>query len=463
MTGKNEKSVYICSNCGYIAYKWFGKCPNCGEWNTAVKTSDTRRKSNKQTHEKMTVSKPVLLDEVAESKTERFKTGIGEFDRVLGGGIVPGSLILIGGEPGIGKSTLLLQSSNNISGSGERVLYVSGEESPYQIRMRANRLFPSVNGKSLFLLSATNIDTVIMHIRSEGFKFVVIDSIQTMYSSDLDSIPGSINQLKECSNKLREICKTEGVTIFIIGHVTKGGYIAGPKLLEHMVDTVLYFEGEKGMNYRLIRAAKNRFGPTSEIGVFEMTDKGLIEIENPSAFFLGEMIRTSGNSITVIMEGSRPIILEIQSLASKTPFGVPRRMAKGIDFAKLIILSAVLEKRMGLPLSSYDIYVNVSGGIKIKEPSADLAIAAAIFSSFMDIALPSDMAFIGEVGLDGRIRSVGFMDRRLKELAKYGITRIVTTRVKKKEDVFLDQNLEVVQASNLIEALSKAKEIASEH
>ena len=459
MVNRDEKSIYICSNCGYVSYKWFGRCPSCGEWNTAVKT--TNRNSIARTSSVMaTVTKPLLIDEITRVEIKRFKTDIGEFDRVLGGGIVAGSFILIGGEPGVGKSTLLLQASKNICDKGEKVLYVSGEESPYQIRLRFDRLFSGTSVKGLFLLSETNIDAVISHIRAEGFKFVVIDSIQTMYMPGVDSIPGSINQLKECSNKLRDLAKSEEITVFVIGHVTKGGYIAGPKLLEHMVDTVLYFEGERGMNYRLIRATKNRFGPTSEVGIFEMTDRGLREIEDPSRFFLSEMTKTSGNSITAVMEGSRPLILEIQSLTTKTPFGVPRRLAKGVDLAKLIIISAVLEKRMGLPLSSYDVYVNVSGGIKIKEPSADLAIAAAIFSSFIDIALPSDLAFIGEVGLDGCIRSVSFMDRKLRELAKCGFKRVITPRIRKGELSF--QGVEIIQGLNLIEALSKAKEIANE-
>jgi len=412
-----SKTVFVCKECGNESAKWMGRCPGCGTWNSMIeevieKTSDTKVKKR--------VS-PVLIKEVSTEQGERTSGGSGELDRVLGGGIVKGSLVLCGGEPGIGKSTLLLQVAKHASQSG-KVLYVSGEESDKQIRLRAERL--GALSDSLYVLNETDLDSVLSAIELLKPEMVIADSIQTLYSSALTSAPGSVGQVRECTLKFMEVAKSSGITIFIVGHVTKEGAIAGPRVLEHMVDCVLYFEGERHQSYRIVRAVKNRFGSTNEIGVFEMTDKGLFDVPNPSLMLLsGRPVDAPGSAIVCSVEGTRPILAEIQALVSKSSFAMPKRMATGVDFNRVSLIMTVLEKRMGLNLGNHDAYVNVTGGIRLDESATDLAIACAIASSFRNQPLPEDMTFFGEVGLTGEIRTVTQAARRIGEIKKMGFKR----------------------------------------
>lgn len=411
------KTVFVCKECGNESPKWMGRCPGCGTWNSMIeevieKTSEAKIRKK--------VS-PVLIKEVSTEEGERCSGGSGELDRVLGGGIVKGSLVLCGGEPGIGKSTLLLQVAKFASENG-KVLYVSGEESDKQIKLRAERL--GAISDSLYVLNETDIESIISAIEVMKPSLVIADSIQTLYSANLTSAPGSVGQVRECTLKFMELAKSTGTTVFIVGHVTKEGSIAGPRVLEHMVDCVLYFEGERHQSYRIVRAVKNRFGSTNEIGVFEMTDKGLIDVPNPSLMLLsGRPVDAPGSAIVCSVEGTRPILAEIQALVSKSSFAMPRRMATGVDFNRVSLIMTVLEKRMGLHLGDHDAYVNVTGGIRLDESATDLAIACAIASSFRNKPLPSDMAFFGEVGLTGEIRTVTQAARRITEIKKMGFKR----------------------------------------
>lgn len=393
-----SNTVFVCSNCGNESSKWFGKCPACNEWNTCYEEKLTTKITNNKTIKE--TKKPQLLNEVKNQDIIRSSTGFSELDRVLGGGLVKGSLVLLGGEPGIGKSTLILQICDKIKGEG-KVLYVSGEESAEQIKMRADRLH--INNEDIMFLGETDIDVIENAILQIKPKLVIIDSIQTMYSEDITSSPGSVSQVREITGKIMRICKQAAITTIIIGHVTKDGNIAGPRVLEHMVDTVLYLEGERYFSYRILRGIKNRFGSTNEIGMFEMQDKGICEITNPSSVLLGEREENATGSIVVVsMEGTRPIMVELQALTTQSVFGMPRRNTNGIDYNRLTLLVAVLEKIVGLPLGNQDVYLNVIGGIKLNEPAADLGIILATASSHKNISIPRDTIAIGEVRINRR-------------------------------------------------------------
>ena len=417
MAGKGKQSVFFCKECGYESAKWLGQCPGCKVWNTFVEEAVTNKiiKSGKNEEAK----KPSKLSEISMEEDERTTTGIRELDRVLGGGIVSGSLILVGGDPGIGKSTLLLQVCRNLSLNNKNVLYISGEESVKQIKMRAIRI--GEFGDSLSLLCETNLSNIEDVIRKNKPDIVIIDSIQTMYREDIGAAPGSVSQVRESTNIFMQLAKGMAITIFIVGHVTKEGVVAGPRVLEHMVDTVLYFEGDRHASYRILRGVKNRFGSTNEIGVFEMRDTGLKEVENPSEFMLsGKPENASGSVISCSIEGTRPILLEIQALVSRTNFGIPRRAAAGTDANRLNLLIAVLEKRIGLQMSDCDAYVNIAGGVKINEPAMDMGIVMAIISSFKNIVMDAETVIFGEVGLSGEVRAVSMAEKRIAEAEKLG-------------------------------------------
>lgn len=411
------KTVFVCRECGYEAVKWLGKCPACQTFMSFVEESDERSESAgsfKKTELK-------TFDEITSESEERDSSGSEELDRVLGGGIVKGSMVLCGGEPGIGKSTLLLQVAAHCAQSG-RVLYVSGEESERQIKIRAERL--DVKSSTMLVANETNIEAIEEAIKSSEANVVVIDSIQTIYSPELSSAPGSVGQVRECTMKFMRCAKENAVTFFIVGHVTKEGSIAGPRVLEHMVDCVLYFEGERHQSYRIVRAVKNRFGSTDEIGVFEMRDSGLADVKNPSLTLLsGRPTDAPGSAVVCAVEGTRPILAEIQALCVKTAFAIPRRTSDGIDYNRLTLLCAVIEKALGFKMSESDIYINVTGGIKIPETASDLGVAASIISCYLNKPLPEDMTFFGEVGLTGEIRTVTMAQRRLSESAKMGFSR----------------------------------------
>ncbi|MEN2986613.1 MAG: DNA repair protein RadA [Thermodesulfovibrionaceae bacterium] len=413
------KRVFQCQSCGYISAKWIGRCPDCGSWGSFVE--ELQRSSKK--FRSMEAVAPISLKSVEISAFDRLSTGIGEFDRVLGGGVVKGSLVLIGGDPGIGKSTLLLQASQNLSKRYGKVLYVSAEESLAQIKLRAERL--GVDSENIFLLSETLIEKVINFASEDDFIAVVIDSIQTVYTEDALSAPGSVTQIRESAMKLMNFAKSKGIAVFLVGHVTKEGAIAGPRVLEHIVDTVLYFEGERGHIYRILRSVKNRFGPSNEIGVFEMTTTGLNEVENPSLLFLSEYGLQSGAAVTATVEGTRAILTEIQALVTPSGFGIPRRNFIGVDYQRVNLLIAVLEKRGRINLSAADIFVNVVGGLKITEPSSDLAIISAITSSFKEIPLAKGLVIFGEVGLSGEIRAVCQVELRLREASRIGMKEAI--------------------------------------
>ncbi|MEE8484562.1 MAG: DNA repair protein RadA [Nitrospinota bacterium] len=422
---KKVKTVFVCQSCGASQPKWAGRCPSCSEWNTLVEEKVKPKSSAKVPSG--VGAQPVALDGLDTSEGARLTTGIGEMDRVLGGGIVPGSLVLIGGDPGIGKSTLLLQVSGKVAAKG-KVLYVSGEESAQQIKMRADRL--SVKTSSLFVLTETNVELIAVHISAERPELVVIDSIQTVYTESLGAAPGSVGQIRESTALLTQTCKSSGIPVFLVGHVTKDGAIAGPRVLEHMVDTVLYFEGDRDHSFRILRSVKNRFGSTHEIGVFEMRESGLEEVKNPSEVFITEGAEeSSGSVIAGILSGTRPILVELQSLVTPTTFGNPRRTAVGLDYSRIILLAAILQKRAGLVLDSEDIYVSATGGMRVDDPGSDLALAAAIISSFRNRPVERSTVFIGEVGLGGEVRPVSSLNLRLKEAARMGMKRAVIPSV----------------------------------
>lgn len=417
------KMRYVCQECGYESLKWLGKCPNCSNWNSFVEEAQTKGSGRKVPPRPF--NEPMPLTEVTFLQDERLSTNIAEFDRVLGGGIVPGSLILLGGDPGIGKSTILLQASYELSRVHGPVLYISGEESVRQVKLRADRL--KAVSPDLLVVSETDIDSVVAVVESVWPKVVVVDSIQTTYSSELPSAAGSVGQVRECTARLLELAKGRGISIFLVGHVTKSGSIAGPRVLEHMVDTVLYFEGEHHHSYRIIRAVKNRFGSTNEIGLFEMGEGGLRPVSNPSEIFLKERsLNVPGSAVVVAMEGTRPLLVEVQALVGRTPFGgTPRRLTTGVDYNRASIILAVLEKRVGLNLQNQDVYLNVAGGVRIDEPAADLGIAMALVSSFRNKAVDPGSVFMGEVGLSGEVRAVTHLERRIREAGKLGFTRAV--------------------------------------
>lgn len=420
------KTKFVCTECGSESPKWMGKCPECGQWNTLVEEVEQK---DIQVQQRLAgvLSKPESLLDISEDIEERLSTGNCELDRVLGGGIVKGSLVLVGGDPGIGKSTLLLQIANNIGKEGRKVLYISGEESTAQIKLRAFRM--DIRSGNIFLVSENNTQNVDVYVSDMKPDILIIDSIQTIYNPMITSAPGSVSQVREATLGLMKIAKQDGIATFIVGHVTKQGAIAGPRVLEHMVDTVLYFEGETHMSYRLLRAVKNRFGSTNEIGIFEMGDKGLTEVANPSEMFLsGRMKGATGSCVISAMEGTRAMLIEVQALLSHTPFGVPRRNATGVDYNRVALLMAVLEKRVGMQLGSSDSYVNVVGGIKLNEPAADLGIVAAIASSFRDMEIDESTVIIGEVGLSGEVRAVNFIDKRVYEASKLGFKRCIIPR-----------------------------------
>lgn len=418
------KNKFVCNNCGYESVKFWGKCPNCDEWGSfeeQVVTQPEIRNSAARIAAKNVEIIPI--NEVDENSGERIMTGLREFDRVLGGGLVVGSLVLVGGDPGIGKSTLLLQVCQKFA-ENNQVYYVSGEESKAQIKIRANRL--GVSSPNIKLISETDVDTVVELALNNSPDILIIDSIQTMSCANISSAPGGASQIKESTAALMRLAKEHGITVFIIGHVTKEGSLAGPKMLEHMVDTVLYFEGEKNLSYRVLRTVKNRFGSTNEIGVFDMESSGLVEVDNPSKMFLeGRPENVPGSCVTCLMEGTRPILAEVQALVSKTAYSNPRRMSDGVDFNRMTLLVAVLEKRANYLLFNQDAYLNVVGGFKIDETSADLAIVLAIASSMADFEIPADLLVVGEIGLSGEIRAVSFIEKRIMEAKKLGFKKIM--------------------------------------
>ncbi|MGB9742313.1 MAG: DNA repair protein RadA [candidate division WOR-3 bacterium] len=413
---------FVCQNCGYESPRWLGRCPSCGSWNTLVEEELPAKKKSAPKPIATPGSLPRRLSELSLSPVDRRSTGIKELDRVLGGGIVPGSLLLLGGEPGIGKSTLLLQVCSKFGEQQIPVLYVTGEESGEQIRLRAERLGSVAN--NIYILGTVALDEIIAGVEQINPGVLVIDSIQTIISPELTSAPGSVAQVRECTAELLRLAKANRITIFIIGHVTKFGMIAGPKTLEHMVDTVLYFEGESGLNYRIIRTVKNRYGPTNEIGVFEMTDRGLMEVPNPSEFFLtGRRADVSGSAVVVTVEGTRPLLVEIQALAAPTPFPIPQRVATGFDLRRLALLIGIMERRAGISPGNRDLFLNVAGGLKLTEPAVDLGVICALASAVRNIPLPVDTVLIGEVGLAGEIRTVSRTEARINEAQRMGFER----------------------------------------
>lgn len=416
-----SKSVYVCSECGYESVKWYGKCPSCGEWNTMEEQVPVISKPG--TRAKVTFNRPQKLTEINSDIENRIMTGIKEFDRVLGGGIVEGSLVLLSGDPGIGKSTILLQICQNL-GKKNSVLYISGEESARQIKLRANRL--NVDTDNLSILAETDVASVVEIIKTEKPDIVIVDSIQTMMIDDISSSAGSITQVRECTNIFMHLAKSLAIPIFIVGHVNKDGAIAGPKVLEHIVDTVLYFEGERNYSYRILRSAKNRFGSTNEIGVFEMTQNGMKEVENPSLMMLsGRPKNTSGTCVACTMEGSRPILAEVQGLVTASGFGTPRRMSTGFDYNRMSMIIAVLEKRAGFFFNGMDTYLNVIGGLKLYEPAADLSVAMALISSLKDKVLDEKTLAFGEIGLAGEIRAVNNCEQRITEAQRLGFSKCI--------------------------------------
>ena len=419
-----KKTVFFCQNCGYESAKWLGQCPACHEWNTFVEEALTAPSSSSSGKRLDTNIKPSTLDEITTADESRLTTHMEEFDRVLGGGIVKGSLVLIGGDPGIGKSTLLLELTRNLCSDHVKMLYISGEESLSQIKMRAERIGSFTS--DLSILCETDLDTISAVIDRTRPSLVIIDSIQTMYSEAVGSAPGSVSQVRESTNVLMHIAKTMGITVFVVGHVTKEGNVAGPRVLEHMVDTVLYLEGDRYASYRVLRGVKNRFGSTNEIGVFEMKGAGLVEVKNPSEYMLaGRPEGASGSVVACSMEGTRPILIEIQALVTRSNFGMPRRTAVGCDYNRVNLLMAVLEKRLGLKLSDYDAYDNVTGGMRMNEPAVDLGIVMAIVSSYKDTPIDDHIICFGEVGLSGEVRSVTNAEQRVREAAKLGFNKCI--------------------------------------
>ncbi len=449
---EKTKTVFFCQNCGHQSPKWLGKCPACGEWNQFVEEELPSAKTAVPTEYRLN-SPPTPIEAIPLDDTVRVKIGMEEMDRVLGGGIVRGSAVLIGGDPGIGKSTLVLQILQNLAAGGLSVLYVSGEESANQLKMRGKRI--GALSANLLVLIEISLESILEQIAVLKPAAVVIDSIQTIYSADLSSAPGSVGQVRECSERLILLSKKTGIPVFLIGHVTKDGSIAGPKVLEHMVDTVLYFEGDSGHAYRIVRSIKNRFGPANEIGVFEMKDSGLAEVGNPSAFFLSERPEGAAGSVVVAsLEGTRPILIEIQALASLSNLGMPRRTVIGTDNNRVSLLVAVLEKICGLHLGNHDIFINVAGGVKVGEPGVDLGIVAAVASSFLDRAINPGTVVFGEVGLTGEVRGIGRVEDRIKEAARMGFTRCILPKTSREGKIGV-KGIDLVRVSKLEEFLDR--------
>ena len=446
------KTKYVCQSCGYETAKWLGKCPECTKWNTFVEEIDQKSTKKEVFIIDKSSSKPVSINSIESKEEERFTTDINELDRVLGGGIVKGSLVLVGGDPGIGKSTLLIQVSSNVANLGKTVLYITGEESESQIKMRAKRL--GINSENLYIFVENNLSIIESYLESVNPELIILDSIQTVFSPEISSAPGTVSQIKEGTSKFMKISKKMGISTFIVGHVTKEGSLAGPKLLEHMVDTVLYFEGERYNTYRLVRAVKNRFGSTNELGVFEMRDLGLVELDNPSKILISEKPKdVAGSVIISTVEGTRPMLLELQALVSPTSFGIPKRTSTGVDYNRVGMLLAVLEKRVGLQIQNQDVYINIVGGIKINEPSIDLGIAISVASSFRNIPIDEDIAVTGEVGLTGEVRAVSFIEKRIAECKKLGFKKIVVPR--SNYDVVKEtKGIEIWPVDNLRQAIN---------
>lgn len=449
------RTVYVCQNCGRTSPREMGRCPGCGEWNTMIEEVEAPETAT-NAHPVLGVqSTPRKLSEVEGDPWERLALPMEEFSRVLGGGLVPGSLILIGGEPGIGKSTLLLQVSALLADTVGPALYVSGEESSRQIKMRADRL--GLNPQDLYLVTETNLAAILHHVERVNPRVLVVDSIQTTYSDDLDSAAGNVSQVKHTAQAFQQLAKSSGIAVFLVGHVTKEGSIAGPRVLEHIVDTVLYMEGDAYQAFRLLRSVKNRFGATSEVGVFEMRGSGMVEVRNPSEAFLAErMVNAPGSSIVVTMEGTRPLLAEVQALATPTSFANPRRTANGVDFNRLLLITAVLTRRAGIRLSEMDLFVNVIAGLRVDEPASDLAVALAIASSVSDRPLPADLVTVGEIGLSGELRTVSQLPARLNEAAKLGFRRALIPKTVRRGADPLPDGIEAVQVRSLSEALEYA-------
>ncbi len=447
-----KTTVFYCQSCGYESAKWMGQCPGCREWNTFVEEPVQKSSKSIGIGAGAGTKAPVMLKDITATDEERVSSGIGEFDRVLGGGIVKGSLVLIGGDPGIGKSTLLLQVTRNLTKTGHKVLYVSGEESLRQIKMRADRL--STDFDNLKVLCETNLDEIADIIRKESPESVVIDSIQTMYREEISSAPGSVSQVREATSLLMQLAKGLEVNIFIVGHVTREGSIAGPRVLEHMVDTVLYFEGDRHASYRILRGVKNRFGSTNEIGVFEMREEGLCEVKNPSEFMLsGRAVDASGSVITCSSQGARPVMLEIQALVCHSNFGIPRRQATGMEINRVNLLMAVIEKRANVSVGDQDAYVNIAGGIKVNEPALDLATVLAIVSSFRNKAVDTKTVVFGEVGLSGEVRAVNMAETRIMEAKKLGFTTVILPKSNLTPSVKAIKDIELIGVSDIREAM----------
>lgn len=443
------KTIFVCNECGYESAKWMGKCPACNSWNTFFEEKlSTKVESGKR--EKKIQEAPKPLNSFVGQDAQRTSTGYAELDRVLGGGLVKGSLVLVGGEPGIGKSTLILQLCDKVKGEG-KVLYVSGEESAEQIKLRADRL--NIKNDDILFLGETDIDIIDQNIEELNPKLVIIDSMQTMYSEDISSAPGSVSQVREITSRIMKICKSRKITTIIIGHVTKDGNIAGPRVLEHMVDTVLYIEGERYFSYRMIRGVKNRFGSTNEVGMFEMQEKGMVEITNPSSILISEREdNPSGSVVVAPVEGTRPLLVELQALVTQSVFGLPRRTANGIDYNRLTLLVAVMEKKAGFMLGNQDVYLNVVGGLKVNEPALDLGIILATASSFKNVSIPKGVIALGEVGLTGEVRTINMMEKRLKEAERLGFKKCIIPENNKK---LLKESykLDIIGVKNINEAM----------
>ncbi len=452
------RTQYVCQRCGRIAAAYVGKCPQCGEFGTMVEQIVSDVSSQKSTRRRIIgdhISKPERLVDIKTDGLTRMPLPLSEFSRVLGGGIVPGSLILVGGDPGIGKSTLLLEVASLIAAEGRRTLYISGEESVRQIKMRADRM--QLQPEELFLVTETNLNVMFDHIEEVQPLVIIVDSIQTTYADEISSSAGSVTQVRECAGRFQELAKNTGLSVFLVGHVTKEGAIAGPRVLEHIVDTVLYLEGDPFHRYRLLRGVKNRFGATSEVGVFEMVERGMVEVTNPSEAFLAErQVNAPGSTIAVTIEGTRPLLVEIQALVNPSIFSNPRRTANGIDYNRLLLLAAVLGKRSQIRLQDKDIYANVVGGLRIDEPAVDLAVAVAIASSAKDRPVHADMAFVGEIGLNGEIRAVNQLDTRLKEASKLGFKRCVVPRTSKRLVGDIPDDLDIIGCRSLQDVLGLA-------
>ena len=452
------KTVFVCQSCGAQAPRWIGKCPSCESWNSYVEESTALHPPSEKLRTQIasiTSNSPVLLNDISLHQEKRFLTGVGEFDRVVGGGLVPASVTLIGGDPGIGKSTIVLQASCALARAGLKVLYISGEESIKQAKMRADRIAQSAND-NFFIVNDIDVQSIINHIDELKPQVVIIDSIQVVFLSEVSSAPGSVSQVRESAAVLTQVAKRKGIVLLMIGHVTKEGMIAGPRVLEHMVDTVLYFEGERYSSYRVLRATKNRFGSTNEIGVFEMSANGLQEVLNPSQIFLSERpVDTCGSVVVPILEGTRPFLVEIQGLVARSAFGMVRQKAQGFDQNRLALLAAVLEKRLGLNLVDKDIFLNVVGGVKIIDPAADLAVSLAVASALLDKPIPSDTVILGEVGLAAEVRSVSQLTSRINEAEKLGFTRCVLPRNNIKNKTETPKRIQLIAVATLKEALDK--------